>query len=151
VAAMNGPGRRARRALRPAGRALGRALLASVFVHGGAATLMDPVPRAEVAADFLARLRKAAPWLPADLTMVRLNAAAQVAAGVLLAAGSCERQAAQILAASLIPTTIAGHPAWDADPATRADEAIQLGKNLGILGGLLLLAHGRAEASPRQP
>jgi uncharacterized membrane protein YphA (DoxX/SURF4 family) len=131
--------------VRPAARALGRALIALAFVHGGIATLKDPVPRAEAAADFLADLRRAAPWLPSDLTLVRLNAATHVAAGALLAAGAWERQAAQVLAASLVPTTIAGHPAWAAaDPATQEAEAIQLGKNLGILGGLLLLSFGRA-------
>jgi putative oxidoreductase len=139
--------RRAGLAVRPAAWALGRALLASVFVHGGAATLIDPAPRAEAAADLLAVLRKIVPWMPADLTVVRLNAATQVAAGALLAGGSFERQAAQILAASLVPTTIAGHPAWAADPASRAHEALQLGKNLGVLGGLLLIAYGRGDAA----
>jgi putative oxidoreductase len=136
---------------RGATRVVGRALIAAAFVHGGAATLNDPGPRAEVAADFLARLRGAIPWLPADLTLVRLNAAAQVAAGTLLATGAWERQTAQVLAASLVPTTIAGHPAWAAaDPESRAAEAIQLGKNLGLLGGLLLLACGWAGQSQRQ-
>lgn len=125
-------------------------LVALVFIHGGAATLSDPLPRAEAAAALLARVRRSAPWLPADLTLVRVNAATHVVAGALLAAGTWDRQAARILAASLIPTTIAGHPAWAAaDPGTRADQAIQLGKNLGILGGLLLLACGQAESSRR--
>lgn len=132
-------------------RVLGRALLASVFIHGGAATLTEPGPRAEAAAALLARLRKAAPWLPADTTLVRVNAATHVAAGALLAAGVWEQPAALVLAASLVPTTIAGHPAWAAaDPAARADEAIQLGKNLGILGGLLLLGFG-PPGQPRRP
>jgi putative oxidoreductase len=139
------------RAAWPVIRVLGRALVASAFVHGGAATLKDPGPRAEAAADFLARLRGALPWLPADLTLVRVNAGVQVAAGGLLATGAWERQTAQVLAASLVPTTIAGHPAWAAaDPATRAAETIQLGKNLGILGGLLLLASGWADGSARR-
>ena len=146
-----GPSLRIGQAGRAATRMLGRALIASAFVHGGTATLNDPGPRAEAAADFLARLRDTLPWLPADLTLVRLNAATQVAAGTLLAVGAWERQSAQVLAASLVPTTIAGHPAWAAaDPATRAAEAIQLGKNLCMLGGLLLLACGRAGQSQRQ-
>jgi putative oxidoreductase len=132
------------------GQVAGRTLVALVFIHGGAATLNDPLPRAEAAAGFLAGLRRRAPWLPADLTLVRINAATHVVAGALLAAGTWDRQAARILAASLIPTTIAGHPAWAvADPGTRAGEAIQLGKNLGILGGLLLLGCGRADSSGR--
>jgi putative oxidoreductase len=142
--------RPAPRALARPGHVAGRMLVGLVFIQGGAATLKDPAPRAEAAAGFLARLRRAAPWLPADLTLVRINAATHVAAGTLLAAGACDRQAASVLAASLIPTTIAGHPAWAvADPGSRADEAIQLGKNLGILGGLLLLAGGRTDSSRR--
>lgn len=135
---------------RPPGHVAGRMLVALVFIHGGTATLNDPLPRAEAAAGLLARMRRSAPWLPADLTLVRINAATHVVAGALLASGTWDRQAARVLAASLIPTTIAGHPAWAAaDPATRTDEAIQLGKNLGILGGLLLLACGRADSSRR--
>lgn len=133
-------------------RTLGRTLVALVFIHGGAATLNDPAPRAEAASGLLARLRRALPWLPTDKTLVQANAATHVAAGALLAVGAWERQAAGVLAASLVPTTIAGHPAWAAaDPRTRADEAIQLGKNLGILGGLLLLACGWADRSARRP
>lgn len=153
MAGVTGPGlaRRAGRAARPAAWALGRALIAAAFVQGGIATLTDPAPRVEAAADFLAQLRRAAPWLPDDLTLVRFNAATHVAAGALLAAGAWERQAAQILAGSLVPTTIAGHPAWAAaDPATRSMEAIQLGKNLAMLGGLLVLTHGRASRPKSQ-
>jgi putative oxidoreductase len=125
-------------------RAIARALIAWVFIHGGAATLNNPEPRARMATTFLGRLREAIPCLPDDTTLVRANAAAQVTAGVLLAAGAWERQAAQMLAASLIPTTIAGHPFWSTpDPASRTDQAIQFGKNMGILGALILLAHGR--------
>jgi uncharacterized membrane protein YphA (DoxX/SURF4 family) len=120
-------------------------LIAWVFLHGGAATLSSPEPRARAAQPFLGRLRAAVPFLPADPTLVRVNAATQVTAGVMLATGTCERQAAWVLAGSLVPTTIAGHPFWSAtDPASRAAEGIQFGKNMGILGALLLLAHGRA-------
>jgi putative oxidoreductase len=144
-------GRGPARAVRPAAWALGRALVATAFVQGGIATLTDPAPRVEAAADFLAQLRRAAPWLPDDLTLVRINAATHVAAGALLAVGAWERQTAQILAASLVPTTIAGHPAWtESDPATRSMETIQLGKNLAMLGGLLVLSHGRASGRKSQ-
>ncbi|HUY46787.1 MAG TPA: DoxX family membrane protein [Streptosporangiaceae bacterium] len=132
-------------------RATARALIAWVFLHGGAATLGSPEPRARAATAFLRRLRAAIPFLPADATLVRGNAAAQVAAGAMLAAGAWERQAACVLAASLIPTTIAGHPFWSArDPASRGAEAIAFGKNMGILGALLLLACGRAAAPHRE-
>jgi putative oxidoreductase len=79
---------------------------------------------------------------------VRVNARVQVGAGALLAAGVLERTAAAVLAASLIPTTLAGHAPWAAtEPVTRSAETIQLAKNAGILAALLLLASGRRPQS----
>jgi putative oxidoreductase len=118
----------------------GRALVAGVFVHGGWCTLRDPGPRVEAAAPLLARLRKHLPFLPGDETLVRANATVHVGAGLLLAAGVFPQAAARLLALSLVPTTIAGHPFWEtSDPARRDGELIQVVKNLGILGGLALL------------
>ena len=52
-----------------------------------------------------------------------------------------KRLAAKVLALSLVPTTLAGHPFWEAtEPRERNMELIQCGKNLGVMGGLLLLA-----------
>ena len=120
---------------------LGRAMVAGVFLHGGGATLQEPAPRAEAAASFLAPLRRALPFLPPDLDMVRLNAGVQVVAGAALALGIRPSLAARVLALSLVPTTLAGHPFWEAtDPKERDMELIQCGKNLGVMGGLLLLA-----------
>jgi putative oxidoreductase len=128
-------------------RTTARALVAWVFLHGGAATLNSPEPRTRAARAFLGRLRAAVPVLPADPALVRANAAAQITAGALLAAGAWERPAVWVLTGSLAVTTVAGHPFWSApDPATRAAEAIQFGKNAGILGALLLLAQGPAAA-----
>jgi putative oxidoreductase len=127
-----------------AGHALARAMLAAPFVHGGAATLRDPAPRARAAAPFLSALRAAVPCLPGDAALVKANAAVQVAAGIALAAGAGEPLAAWLLATSLAPTTVAGHPFWTADDP---GELIQFGKNAGILGGLLLLAFPPADRS----
>ena len=44
-----------------------------------------------------------------------------------------------MLAASLVPTTLAGHPFWDeTDPQAKAQQRLQFAKNTSILGGLLL-------------
>ena len=125
------------------------ALVSGIFIYGGRETLKAPGPRTLAAADFLARARKTVPWLPGDdAALVRANAAAQVGAGVLLAAGIFTRPAAAVLAASLIPTTLAGHAPWTAaDPEVRSAETIQLAKNAGILAALLLLAAGRRPQS----
>jgi putative oxidoreductase len=45
------------------------------------------------------------------------------------------------LAASLVPTTYAGHPFWEEkDKAARAGQKIQFFKNISMLGGLLIAA-----------
>lgn len=45
-----------------------------------------------------------------------------------------------LLAASLIPATLAGHPFWqETTPASRISQPIHLLKNLGLFGGLLLV------------
>jgi uncharacterized membrane protein YphA (DoxX/SURF4 family) len=120
-------------------------MVAGVFVHGGGATLLEPAPRAEAAASLLAALRRALPFLPPDLNLVRLNAGVQVVAGGALALGIRQRLAAIVLTLSLVPTTLAGHPFWEiSDPKERGMELIQCGKNLGVMGGLLLLTRGDA-------
>lgn len=122
-------------------RRAGRALVAGVFVHGGLATLRAPAPREQAAAPLLGRLRAAVPGLPSDTALVRTNAAVHLGAGLLLAAGVRERDAAALLALSLVPTTAAGHPFWQpGDPARRDTDLAGAVKNAGILGALLLLA-----------
>jgi uncharacterized membrane protein YphA (DoxX/SURF4 family) len=74
-------------------------------------------------------------------SLVRLNGAAEVLGGVALASGNGRRLGALVLAASLVPTTLAGHAFWqETDPAARANNKIHFLKNLGLLGGLLLAA-----------
>ena len=51
------------------------------------------------------------------------------------------RLSALVLAASLLPTTYAGHPFWEEkDPGARAGQRIQFFKNVSMLGGLLIAA-----------
>ena len=72
---------------------------------------------------------------------MRANGAVMVGAGSLLALGRLPRLASTVLAATLVPTTIAAHPYWqEQDPEVRARQSIQFLKNLGLLGGLLLAA-----------
>ena len=118
----------------PPARWAARALVAAVFIHGGWCTLTDPESREQAAAPLLARVRARLPALPSDQALVRTNAAVHVGAGLFLAAGIAPRAAARILALSLVPTTVAGHPARD------DADLIQIVKNAGILGGLILAA-----------
>ena len=72
---------------------------------------------------------------------VRVNGAVQVLAGSLLAMGKLPRLSALALAASLIPTTLAGHRFWESqDKQEKAQQRIHFLKNLSMLGGLLIAA-----------
>jgi putative oxidoreductase len=119
-------------------RTVARPLLAAVFLIGGTDTLRDPQPRVDMAGPVLQPLVGRAPG--DALTLVRANAAVQVAAGALLATGVLARPAALTLAASLVPTTLGGHRFWEHDGPARAQHRTHLLKNAAILGGLLAVA-----------
>jgi uncharacterized membrane protein YphA (DoxX/SURF4 family) len=121
-------------------RRVGQACLATVFVSGGLDTLRHPAPRAEKASS----LGLAERLGTTDETLVRANAAAMVLGGAALAFDVLPRVAAAGLAASLAPTTLAGHPFWrEADPKQRANQRVHFAKNVSLLGGCLLLASSR--------
>ena len=61
-------------------------------------------------------------------------------AGSLLALGIKPRLAATILAAQLVPVTAAGHAFWEKNGDEKTGEQIQFFKNLGLIGGLLVVA-----------
>ncbi|MCW2846428.1 MAG: DoxX family protein [Marmoricola sp.] len=127
-------------------RLIARPLLASTFVVGGVSALKNAPALAAKAKPVTDRLRpalaKAAPQvsIPEDtVTLVRINAAAQIVAGVALARGRAPRLSSTVLAASLLPTTVAGHQFWkESDPTVKANQQIHFFKNLSMVGGLLL-------------
>lgn len=54
------------------------------------------------------------------------------------------RLAAAVLAGSLVPTTLAGHPYWRVeDPAMRRQQRTHFFKNVGLFGGALLVLSER--------
>ena len=125
----------------PLTRRVARPMLSAMFIVGGLDSLRNPeakVPKAEKVAPALARPL----GLPEDsATLVKINGAVQVGAGVMLALGRFPRLAATALAASLVPTTLAGHRFWEVtDEQARAAQRIQFLKNTGMLGGLILAA-----------
>lgn len=127
-------------------RTLARALLSGTFVVGGARTLARPQQAAIAAEPVLDRLtpalRKVAPWAPTDpVTLVRLNAGIHMVGGLMLATGHLPRVAAGAMAATMVPTTVAGHRFWEAtDSRERRVQLNHFLKNLGLMGGLLLAA-----------
>jgi uncharacterized membrane protein YphA (DoxX/SURF4 family) len=116
-------------------RILAQILLAGIFIKGGADAFLQPGGRVETVA-------KAG--LPNPRTAVELNGAAMVIGGSMLALDIAPRLAAAGLIGSLVPTTLVGHPYWKVeDQAARKMQQIQFLKNLGLVGGLLLVLFGR--------
>lgn len=127
-------------------RLLARPMLATIFVVGGVNALRATEAHAAKAKKITDRIvplaQRAAPGapIPTDAaTLVRINAGAQILAAAALATGRAPRLSATVLAASLVPTTVAGHRFWEeSDPQARSMQRLQFAKNTSILGGLLL-------------
>lgn len=112
-------------------REAGQMLLAGIFIKGGADAFVQPGGRVATVA---------AAGLPNPRIAVELNGAAMVIGGSMLALDIAPKLAAVGLVASLVPTTIVGHAFWKApDEAARKAHLTQFLKNLGMLGGLLLV------------
>ena len=134
-------------------RLIARPMLASIFVVGAANALKNPTAAAAKAEPVTDRLvpaaKRAGIPLPEDpTTLVRINAAVQIAAGLSLATGRAPRISSAVLAASLIPTTAAGHRFWEvSDPAQRSQQSLHFFKNVSVLGGLIIAA-GDTDGKP---
>ncbi len=116
-----------------------RVLTGSTYILLGLDAVREPGKRVELAGPVLSAIRSRVPLPADDELLVRVNAGTQVAAGAMLALGVAPRVAAGVLAASLVPTTLAGHPYWTVeDPVQRAQQRIQFHKNVALIGGLLL-------------
>jgi uncharacterized membrane protein YphA (DoxX/SURF4 family) len=140
-------------------RRIARPMLAAVFVSGGIDALRNPKPRMQAAEPVLEKTvnqvkDKIPDQVPTDTeSLVKLNAAAQVVAGVMLGLGRFPRLSALVLAGTLVPTTAAGHRFWEhEDPQERAQQQHHFFKNVGLMGGLLLASadtHGKPSLSWR--
>lgn len=115
-------------------RRTGQALLGAMFIKLGFDAAREPGGRVDKAA---------ALGVPNPALAVRGNGAAMVVGGAALVANKLPRLAALGLLASLIPTTLAGHPFWELEGPERTAQEIQFYKNLGLMGGLLLALQGR--------
>ena len=148
-------------------RRVARPMLAAIFIQGGIAALKSPqghvqaakpvldavTPVLEKATDAAApTIDKAAEAAPVDVprtttewlddeTLVKIDGGVKVVAGTMLALGKFPRLASTALAASLVPTTLAGHRFWEeTDPEAKQMQQIHFFKNVGLLGGLLIAA-----------
>jgi putative oxidoreductase len=122
-------------------RRVARPMLAALFVVQGVDALRHPGPLAERATSLLDQIVPVV-GLPNDKEMlVRANAVGQIVGGAMLATGFLPRVGATLLASSLVPTTLAGHPFWkEQDPTKRKQQRLHFLKNTGLLGGVLLAA-----------
>jgi uncharacterized membrane protein YphA (DoxX/SURF4 family) len=116
-------------------------MVASIFVIQGYETFRRPERVAPRAESVVRPLAERIPAVPAKTEAVRLNGAVQMVAGLLLALGRFPRLSALALAATLVPTTAAGHRFWEAEEeAEQAQQRIGFLKNLSMFGGLLITA-----------
>lgn len=127
---------------------IARPMMASMFVVGGVNAIKNAdalALKAKKVTDRVVPLAQralpAAP-IPTDpATLVRINAGVQMGAAAALATGTTPRLASAVLAVTLVPTTISGHPFWEeSDPQAKTAQRIQFFKNVSMFGGLLLAA-----------
>ncbi|MEU6261474.1 DoxX family membrane protein [Streptomyces sp. NPDC047043] len=132
-----------------------RAAVSAVFVSSGTKVLRDPEGPTAGAAGFLHQVKKAVPAISTveDRDLVRLNAAVQFGAGVGLAVGGLPRLCAAVLAASVVPTTLAAYPFWRLPGGPERSRAhSEFLKNLALAGGLIgLVVRPRHDAARGGP
>ncbi len=122
-------------------RRVARPMIAAMFIDGGLDALRHPSRKVAKAGPVIHKI--AAPLhLPDDPELlIRANGAAMVGAGSLLAMGRFTRLSGLVLAGTLVPTTAAGHRFWEeSDPVQKRNQRVHFLKNLGLLGGVLLVA-----------
>jgi uncharacterized membrane protein YphA (DoxX/SURF4 family) len=125
-------------------------MLAALFIQGGISALRAPSAHAARAKPVLDAVEPAVDKVvevapiehrPDNELLIKVDAGVKIGAGTLLAMGKFPRVAATALAASLIPTTLAGHRFWEETDAQRKQEQqIHFLKNVGLLGGLMIAA-----------
>lgn len=121
-------------------------MLSAMFVSAGFSSIKNAPHLVEMAKPVTDRLEPvlagATASLPITLdatNMIRLNGVVHFVGGLMLATGRAPRLTALVLAASLVPTTLAGHRYWEeSDPRMRANQRVHLLKNISMAGGLLL-------------
>jgi putative oxidoreductase len=123
-------------------RRLARPMLASVFIAEGLDALRNPTSKVPATEDGASSILGRLPYVPQDPEqLVKINAAVQIGAGTLLTLGRFPRLSSILLAASIVPATIAGYRFWEErEPTSRKQKQIHFFKDIGLLGGLLLSA-----------
>ena len=127
-------------------RRIARPLLSVAFIGQGVDAIRNPKPAADAARPAMEGMRKlpdpVGSNVPSDAeTFARINAAAQIGGGLLLATGKLPRLASAALAFTVIPGSLGGHMFWaQPDPARKAEERRAFMTDLSLLGGLIIAA-----------
>ncbi|HUG85047.1 MAG TPA: DoxX family protein [Euzebya sp.] len=118
-----------------------RTLLASVFIADGIDAVRNPAAKVEAAGDTHRSIAQHVSAIPADdpEMLVRTTGALQVAAGMGLVTDNLTRSSALALAATMVPT-LGEHRFWEEEGTTRSTQLRHFLKDLGLLGGLLVVA-----------
>jgi putative oxidoreductase len=101
---------------------LARLLLASVFVVMGSSRLLAAYHGSAVAGSTL------------------VFSTAELVLGLLIASGWRLRWTASLAALLMLVDALMSHPFWHGDAAERSAQLLHFMKNIGLVGGLLLLA-----------
>ena len=110
---------------------LAHMLLSGIFIGGGADAFLKPGYRVNKVENT---------GIPEPEQAVVLNGVAMMIGGTALALNIAPKAAAALLLGTLIPTTIVGHAFWkETDANARKMQQTQFLKNLGLMGGLLLV------------
>ncbi|OBK36755.1 DoxX family protein [Mycobacterium sp. 1245111.1] len=125
-------------------RRIARPLLSAAFIGQGVETLRNPAVSLDATEPTVTALRQLPePYgdkVPSNPeTAARINAAVQVAGGILLATGKMPRVASAALAFTVIPGSLGGHLFWtESDPERKAQKRRDLLTDLSLLGGLII-------------
>lgn len=114
--------------------------MSGIFFVGGVDAIRNPGPKTDVVEDVATPIAQRIPGVPEEDTenLIRLNGAVQVLCACALATNTFARPASAVLAASLVPTTAAGHRFWEAEGAERQQQLLHFLKNMAMWGGLVI-------------
>lgn len=116
-------------------RSLAQVCLSGIFILGGANAFLTPGYRVKAVEKV---------GIPQPEPAVTLSGAAMVIGGTMLALNIAPKLAAIMLIGVLIPTTIVGHAFWnEKDEQASRNQLTHFLKNLGLIGGLLLVLSQR--------
>jgi uncharacterized membrane protein YphA (DoxX/SURF4 family) len=127
-------------------RRIARPMLAATFISRGVEALRSPKPAADAARSTLDGLSKLPDPVGANVptdaeTVVRVTAAVQIGAGLLLSTGRLPRISSAALALSVVPGSLGAHAFWaESDPSRKADERRAFIADIGLVGGLIIAA-----------